>query len=628
MSLESASLHRWRSIFVILLLIAVFHTICHVSPDYSPDVVHLHEVLTRFTTRGQATVELFAPWSTIAASSPDSYVFLTIASDIAWSLVGAMFLRMLEEHKIVSVNSPSTRTVLYSFLAGIAWYSNSERHKHLLTLVNEVADAFLTLALVTITAWEDHPRWLRGLLFLGLGDALILSSYALGSNDVDAVAAYILLCAARARIIARKVADCRFSIVSILFEGVSHLSISFIIWPMSIMLITGALLPMSESAAGGNYNLRYLSADARRDLSPFPVIRPSSPQAGPGFGLRHGTAYTLYVPGAGFLWSDSMIWNQSLPEGVRNSTSQHDDAVESRWSVEGSYRVFFQDKFIERYPWEVRSAPGLSQGRPSRYLCVIPGERVVSEAGYFNMDENEKSRIRVGTNPNPASPHCDWTTYYDPMEDDGITFYNHEHQCSLGSTFRSVPDPEHIQSNDTMLRILNLKLEASCTASASEASSRLFLVESTSRVETPGSAKGPSNQGQSLTNGWFRRAVHYLQARRRLDRVRKYHGHLQDEVGTAINDIGGKTRPLDLWKPDILMCILYLLVWVTGVLHHRRFRGNAANLFGNDLPAHSQLGSVFVMCHIIAYYILGVKMLHSSRAAGLVSLYGFTEYAI
>jgi hypothetical protein len=135
MTLESASLRRWRSILGILLLTAVFNTICYVSPDYKPYIVHLHEVLTSFTTRGQTTVELFAPLSTIVGSSPDGRVFLTVASYIAWLLVGATFLRMLQVHKIVLVSNLLTQTALYALLAGIAWFSSSVRHKHLLLLV-------------------------------------------------------------------------------------------------------------------------------------------------------------------------------------------------------------------------------------------------------------------------------------------------------------------------------------------------------------------------------------------------------------------------------------------------------------------------------------------------------------
>jgi hypothetical protein len=240
-------------------------------------------------------------------------------------------------------------------------------------------------------------------------------------------------------------------------------------------------------------------------------------------------------------------------------------------------------------------------------------------------------KYRQRTNPNPTSLHCDWTAYYDPMEDDGISFYSHEHQCNLATTFRSLPDINPIQSNDTVLRILNLKLEASCTTSASKASSRLFLIESTALNESPEIAKGALKERKSTITdvGYFWRAMDYLEARRRLGRFRRYHSHLQEEeVGTAINDIEGETRPLDLFKPDILMCGLYLSICVLDVLAHRRFPDKAAKSFWDGSLARSQLGGVFVFCHLCAYYILGTKMLHSSRAAGLVSLYSLTEYVI
>lgn len=299
---------------------------------------------------------------------------------------------------------------------------------------NEMADAFLTLALTATTAWEDRPRWLCMLLSFGLGEALILASYALGCNHVDAVVAYFLLVVARTMTLAQTLADSRRSAVSLANsrnvggeshsfqialarEGIFNLVISFMLCPLSIVILIGALLPISEFAAGGNYNLRYLSPAARRNLTPFPAVRQSPTQAVPEFGLRPGMAYTLYAPGAGFLWSDSMIWKQSLPESLRNSSNHHDDEADKYWSIDGSYRAFFQDKFVERYPWEVQKVPQLTQKwhspkvissgstvrlydpTASRYLCVVPGERVISEARYFGTDNSTEQaidRIRVG----------------------------------------------------------------------------------------------------------------------------------------------------------------------------------------------------------------------------------------
>jgi hypothetical protein len=237
-------------------------------------------------------------------------------------------------------------------------------------------------------------------------------------------------------------------------------------------------------------------------------------------------------------------------------------------------------------------------------------------------------RCRRRTNPSPESPRCDWTAYYDPMEDNGISFYSQKYQCSLATTFRSLPEPDSSQRNDTVLRILNLKLEASCTTSANEASSRLFLVDSTTATIIPAVANG-ALQGRKfdiINSGYFWRTVDYLAARHRLGHFRRYHSHLQ-EFETTISDIEGDTRSLDLSKPDILTCSLYLSVWLINSLVQRRLLGEAKKSL-RGLPACSQLRGFFVLFHLCSYYMMGLKMMYSSRAVGIISLYSLTEYVI
>lgn len=183
------------------------------------------------------------------------------------------------------------------------------------------------------------------------------------------------------------------------------------------MLVVGSLIPMSESAAGGNYNLSYLSAAMRRHLTPFPDLERLPILGVTGSGLADSTCYTIYLPRSGFLWSDSMIWQQSRPDQISNSVKDHVDENGEHWSVEGSRRVFFQDSFLARHPWEVQKYPRpkhtaqwnkrvlsgdtvrLYDPMTSQYLCAIPGERVVSEAGYFgtkSSTEQDLDRIRIG----------------------------------------------------------------------------------------------------------------------------------------------------------------------------------------------------------------------------------------
>lgn len=89
--------------------------------------------------------------------------------------------------------------------------------------------------------------------------------------------------------------------------------------------------------------------------------------------------YTLYVPGAGFLWSDEMVWEQSVPDA--------DD-----YQTEGSDRVFFQDKFGERYPWivEVKNAPERKKKR-SKSGVIRSGStvQIKSWTRYVGFPQNQ-----------------------------------------------------------------------------------------------------------------------------------------------------------------------------------------------------------------------------------------------
>ena len=222
------------------------------------------------------------------------------------------------------------------------------------------------------------------------------------------------------------------------------------------------------------------------------------------------------------------------------------------------------------------------------------------------------------------SQHCDWAVYYNLMTDDGISLYNPKNQCNLATTFRSIPGPEIRSSNDTVLHVLDLKIEASCTISASEVSSRLFLIESMASEDLPRAANGALKERKStIANvGFVWRAVEMLDARRRLGRFRRNHSHLQEEeIGLDINEIEGKARPFDLSRSEIIMCSLYLLVWMIGTLARQRFPDKAVPSLGGFEP-----GGLFVICHICCYYLLGMKMLHSSRTAGMVSMYCLTDY--
>jgi hypothetical protein len=207
----------------------------------------------------------------------------------------------------------------------------------------------------------------------------------------------------------------------------------------------------------------------------------------------------------------------------------------------------------------------------------------------------------------------------------GLTFFSPEHQCSLATTFRSLPESDLGRNDDTVLRTMNLKLEASCTASASAASSRLHLIEVASHPRPPIRSEETLYEidlGIAAVR-CFWQGVHHFQARSRLSNLRHYYSHLQGD-GTHPSGIEGQTQSLDLSKPEILACCSYLLIWIMHGLHRQR-RPSQAN---PSERSRSQLGAIFVLSHVVAHYVIGKKMQHSSRVAGLVSLYGLAGYVL
>lgn len=199
-----------------------------------------------------------------------------------------------------------------------------------------------------------------------------------------------------------------------LLEGWSSLLIYALLWPSLFLYFIGLHLPVSETAAGGNYNLRFLSPQARQAISPFPFPDTDSS----GFAVSYDKLYTLYMPGAGFLWSDDMIWEQRLPERLRYKANTHnEDDQDSPWSTDGSYRTYFDDKFVQRYPWVIKPLKKRGVERPEgvvqsqsrvklydpsagQYLCMLPDDKVATEAVYFEVDADSKDkpedRFRIG----------------------------------------------------------------------------------------------------------------------------------------------------------------------------------------------------------------------------------------
>jgi hypothetical protein len=128
---------------------------------------------------------------------------------------------------------------------------------------------------------------------------------------------------------------------------------------------------------------------------------------------------------------------------------------------------------------------------------------------------------------------------------------------------------------------------------------------------------------------YLRNARSYILARHRLRSFRKQHGYRQQEgLGLVAHQVEGQTRALELLRVEILVSVLYLVITALDSLTRRRQLNRTAGWLRGDLPEPSYTASMFILCHMSFYHILGVEMLYSSRVAGIVSLHSLAQYLI
>lgn len=128
-------------------------------------------------------------------------------------------------------------------------------------------------------------------------------------------------------------------------------------------MLLGVVLPYSEVSAGGNYNLQFLSAEARRTLSPVREEAEIPIWGNHSLPLHAVIPYvpvSLYIPRAGFLWHDESVW---LPELGLFGTEWELSGIKGLAQAEeapppGStlYRVHFSDPIASRHPWSFEQA--------------------------------------------------------------------------------------------------------------------------------------------------------------------------------------------------------------------------------------------------------------------------------
>ena len=104
---------------------------------------------------------------------------------------------------------------------------------------------------------------------------------------------------------------------------------------VGITLITVAVYmvyPWSETSAGGNYNLHFLSPEMRRALRPAIGQEYFSTtdnlikrNGGKDHFLRQNEPLSIYMPAVGFLWTDNMVWDEEIGIFVEESFAKQQE---------------------------------------------------------------------------------------------------------------------------------------------------------------------------------------------------------------------------------------------------------------------------------------------------------------
>ncbi|KAK4965684.1 hypothetical protein LTR42_011697 [Elasticomyces elasticus] len=213
----------------------------------------------------------------------------------------------------------------------------------------------------------------RSELYIWAANGLVAAS-ALFTTDLASLLGVWIACGVvRLMLMFREIAGTKKALLSILSSSLLSLAASIALQITCILIAVSLCLGSSEVAYGGNYNLRYLDAESRRSMRPgFDMPRGFSD---PGPGLHSMTPYSLYIPTAGFLWSDDMTWDAD--SGAFEPVEQDSNA---------GRRAVMKDPVGRFAPWILQKDLGHSLNNGLEQEVLLEREPVVLrsvQSGHF-----------------------------------------------------------------------------------------------------------------------------------------------------------------------------------------------------------------------------------------------------
>lgn len=207
------------------------------------------------------------------------------------------------------------------------------------TLVSRTIIIILMPMCISARSWKTL-RLARGLGMIHLAAAMC---WLLGGNAAEALCLLALVYSTEMIELIAQLADCTVSASSLALSWtLIHLRFLLVIPPV-LSAVSGLVFPWSETSSGGNYNLHYLPASIRRDLRQGMSSRFAHvPYVGSA--LHYDTPFTMYLPSAGFLRTDDLVWDpyyQAFDSDSNTATRSEDPSHDN--SDERLNRVVFQD---------------------------------------------------------------------------------------------------------------------------------------------------------------------------------------------------------------------------------------------------------------------------------------------
>ncbi|RDW58530.1 uncharacterized protein DSM5745_11221 [Aspergillus mulundensis] len=413
-----------------------------------------------------------------------------------------------------------------------------------------------------------------------------------------------------------------------LLAGLSKHALALVAILATIFALT---FPLSETTAGGNYNLHYLPASLRRNLRPqigafYAGVTEVAGRPFPAYSLVPEAPISLYIPGAGFLWSDDLTWDiashdfrwkDGTEQTIAPDQASALDAIEDKiFHVRPNQsRIIFSDKFNTVGPWFLQQVP-TGQFDPSDPVLtarIWPGQLVylrqfqtgdfatasmdglaISDM-YEDMLDDDVRRFYVSAHhedefapltafaTSSASEHASplstsiWQIVYDAHRDTGFRLWNKAANCFLATSYRTYPNMRGRTWNDTILEAMHLELEACCTYPASRAASSFHAVDGVPKPSTPlpwfsrSPLQSTSRLSQLRTHGHSAFAL--MRAVWALSRFRGNHAHLQDMPGATARLHLGVPYTTGLSRAISTVIFCCILMHLGTAIYSRRWSG-------------------------------------------------------